>query len=146
MITAMGQIMKFGSKGAIVKRFSGMLCIVLLIQTCSFAQDPVEFKSIHAAAAAGNARGILAFIQGGVSVNARDSNGRTPLMTASESGVSRAITILLGQSAEIDAIDSEGNTALHHAASKGHVKVISDLIAGGADVSIKNAKELTAKE
>jgi hypothetical protein len=142
----MGQIINNGSKGAIVRRFVTALCLVLLTQTFSSAQDSVEFKSIHAAAEAGSARGILVFTQNGVSVNAKDSNGMTPLMNASESGMSRVIRILLDRSADIDAIDNAGNTALHHGASKGHVKVISELIKGGADVSIKNGKGLIAKE
>ncbi len=123
-----------------------MLCAVSLMQTCSLAQDIVEFKSIHAAAAAGNARGILLHIQEGVSVNAQDSKGRTPLMCACESGMSRVIPLLLEKKANIDAVDGEGNTALHLGALKGHVKVISDLISRGASVTIKNGKGLVAKE
>jgi len=129
-----------------VRSLRKLLCLVLVIQTCSFAQDVAEYKTIHAAADAGNARGILAFIQDGVSVNAKDSKGRTPLMSASESGMSRVIPILLDRKAEINAIDNEGNTALHLASVKGHVKVISELIGGGADISIKNRKGLLAKE
>ncbi|NQV36079.1 MAG: ankyrin repeat domain-containing protein [Phycisphaeraceae bacterium] len=138
--------MNIGSKGAIVRRLFTMLCLVTMIQTCSFAQDSGEFKSIHAAAAAGSARGILVFNQDGVSVNAKDSLGRTPLMTASESGMSRVIGILLTRNAKIDEVDSLGNTALHHAAANGHVKVISELIEGGANTSIRNGKGRTAKE
>ncbi len=134
------------SKGAIVRAIMRMLCAVFLIQTCSLAQDSTEFKSIHAAAAEGNARGILLYIQEGVSVNAKDSKGRTPLMSASESGMSRVLPILLDRKAEINAVDRDGNTALHLGASKGHVKVISELIRKGADESIKNGKGLTAKE
>ena len=137
---------EIGTKGANVRRLCKLLCLVLLIQTSTHAQDSGEFKTIHEAAAAGNARGILVFIQRGVSVNAKDSNARTPLMSACEAGMSRVIPILLDRKADINAIDNGGNTALHLGAGNGHAKVITELINAGADASIQNGKGLTAKE
>lgn len=123
----------------------GIICIVLLSQACVSGQDAPEFKSIHEAAAAGNARGLLSFIQKGVSVNSRDGQGRTPIMSAAEAGMHRIFPLLAAQGAEINAVDNQGNTALHIGAAKGNAKVIGDLIAGGADQSIKNREGLLAK-
>jgi len=129
-----------------VKRLFMVFCIVSCIQGSGFSQDAGEFKSIHAAAAAGDAGSIVAFIQKGVSANAKDSTGKTPLMCAAETGMSRVFPILIERGAEIDAIDNDGNTALHHGVMKGYIKVITDLVSGGANGDIKNGKDRTAKE
>ena len=121
------------------------VCLILFMQMSVSAQTN-EYDSIHDAAAAGSARSIIAFIQQGVSVNLKDSNGRTPLIIASDAGKNRVISILLDQGANLNEQDSDGNTALHLAAMKGYSRVVSDLISSGANSNIKNKEGLSAKE
>ncbi|MCF7974295.1 MAG: ankyrin repeat domain-containing protein, partial [Phycisphaerae bacterium] len=129
-----------------MKRIVMVLCMVSLTQIIGYSQNNQEISTIHEAAALGNARSLLAFLQEGVSANAKDTKGRTPLMAASESGMSRVISLLLERGAEIDAVDNEGNTALHIGASNGQIRVVTDLLEKGANTSIKNAKGFTPKE
>ncbi len=129
-----------------MKRFLLSFCVLALLASFSYGQNTNDFGSIHEAAVAGSARGIVAFLQNGVSVDLRDSEGKTPLMAASEAGMSRVIPILLSRNAGIDIVDTEGNTALHHGALKGHAKVVSELLRNNADVTIKNRKAQTARD
>jgi len=129
-----------------VKRFLMSLCVLSMLANLGHGQNTDSFTSIHEAAAAGNARGIVAFLQKGVSVDSKDSNGKTPLMAASESGMSRVIPLLLLRNAGINMLDKQGNTALHYGVAKKHARVVSELLSNNADAEIKNSKGQTAKD
>jgi hypothetical protein len=129
-----------------VKRFVLSLCLLSMLANFGYGQNADSFVSIHEAAAAGNARGIVAFLQKGVSVDSKDSSGKTPLMAASESGMSRVIPLLLLQHAGINMLDEQGNTALHYGVAKKHAKVVSELLSNSANAEIRNSKGQTAKD
>ncbi len=68
----------------------------------------------------------------GANVNARDSNGQTPLHVAQSEPVAQ---LLIAKGANVSARDSNGQTPLHMAESQAVAQL---LIAKGADVSARN--------
>ena len=62
-------------------------------------------------------------------VNAADSRGVTPLMTAVYHGGGAVVSLLLERGARIDALDSDGRDALCYAAAAGHEDILSLLAA-----------------
>jgi ankyrin repeat protein len=61
-------------------------------------------------------------------VNARDADGRTPLLTAALKGDEQAVRELLGKGADLAVRDGQGQTALMLAAAKGHADVVNALL------------------
>lgn len=57
--------------------------------------------------------------QNGVSIDAIDNKGCSPLIIASQYGQTMLVAFLIGKKANINAIDKEGDNALHWAAFKG---------------------------
>jgi ankyrin repeat protein len=68
----------------------------------------------------------------GIDVNARDANGRTPLMLAVLSGQSRAVEVLLAHGANVDAADRNGVTPLQAAESARRADIAAALRRAGA--------------
>ncbi|KAI0295919.1 ankyrin repeat-containing domain protein [Multifurca ochricompacta] len=77
------------------------------------------------------------------SVNAVDSDTRTPLHWASSGGHLDVVTYLLTNGAEVDKADDNGWTPLHIAVSAGQEETVRELVGAGADVNRKNDKGLT---
>ena len=82
-------------------------------------------------------------IRSGGDINARTSQGVTPLMAAVNSHP-EAIPLLLAQGAGINAADQSGLTALHAAAAMGRTEVVRTLVESGADAAQLTASGLTA--
>ncbi|KAG2434351.1 hypothetical protein HYH02_012367 [Chlamydomonas schloesseri] len=78
--------------------------------------------------------------QDGVSVNARDTRGRTGLYRAAGEGRLKVVEWLLESGADVNAVGNRqtGDTALHRAAACGFVGVVQVLLGAGADMSTTN--------
>lgn len=75
-------------------------------------------------------------------LDARDSDGRTPLSYAAENGHDDVAQFLLAKGAEAQSGGTRGRTPLHWAALKGHSGVVRLLLAAGVDPLIKTVPVL----
>jgi hypothetical protein len=88
-------------------------------------------SALRLAAAGGHSEVITELIAHGALVDARDDQGRTPLMFARWS----AVGALLAAGAFVDARDKRGRSALHHAAAAGCEDEIGVLLDAGAYIN-----------
>ena len=82
---------------------------------------------------------LALLLDGGASMDARNNDGRTPLMLAAAGGATDCLTLLLekvGHALDLDAQDDNDWTALHMAAEQGHHQVVSVLVYAGVDPTI----------
>lgn len=94
--------------------------------------DDEQESALHVAAQGDAVHAVSLLLDAGAFVDVRNSDGRTPLMTAAILGNVDAVITLLSYRASMYAIDNDGRCALWHAASGGRVHVVCALIAAGA--------------
>lgn len=63
-----------------------------------------------------------------VHINARNKNGDTPLIFASDLGNLETVRLLFEYKADLSLKDAHGNNALIRAAQKGHLNVVEELL------------------
>ena len=85
---------------------------------------------LHWTASRGNVDGMDLLLEAGAEVDARDNQGRTPLMQCCYSATAAR---LLAAGADLNAADRDGNTALHIAAEMCRPALVRLLAAWGAD-------------
>jgi len=81
---------------------------------------------------------IMLLLENGADVNARDKEGKTPLMDMALFNAVDAAELLIQNTADVKAKDHDGNTALHLAAGAGRREIAELLIAHSADVNARN--------
>ena len=103
-----------------------------------------NLTGLFRAALIGHADAICVFLNRGVDVNSRDTNGRTPLMEAVFGGHIDIVDELLKRGAHVNSQDNDGWTALMEAAAKGRSDLVRTLLVHGADAHIKDKNGWTA--
>ncbi|KAL3829641.1 hypothetical protein ACJIZ3_018443 [Penstemon smallii] len=86
---------------------------------------------------------VMSMASAGVSLDSKDSQGRTALHMASANGHLSIVDYLIHNGAEVNALNVEKNTPLHWACLNGHIEVLKRLILAGANVSLLNSHERT---
>jgi ankyrin repeat protein len=81
----------------------------------------------------GDAAGLGALLNGGLTVDARDAKGNTLLMLASYHGRAEVVKLLLKSRATVDLRNDKGQTPLGGVAFKGYVEIATLLLDAGAD-------------
>jgi ankyrin repeat protein len=92
----------------------------------------------------GNSKAVEMYIRGGINVNAKDRDGSTPLMIASERGDSEMARVLLENGADPNARDIDGYTALMFVSYSGNLEIARLLVKSGADVNARDKDGWTA--
>ena len=77
---------------------------------------------------------VRELLERGIPVDARTSDGTTPLLIAAASGHAEMIGLLLERGAQVNLGDRQGDTALMAAVRAGSVESIGKLLAAGAEV------------
>ncbi|XP_078435681.1 ankyrin repeat family protein [Wolffia australiana] len=77
----------------------------------------------------------------GISLDSKDSEGRTALHMASANGHLLIVEYLINNGADPNALNAENNTPLHWACLNGHIEVVKALILAGGDLSRLNRYE-----
>ncbi|XP_009410555.2 protein VAPYRIN-like [Musa acuminata AAA Group] len=119
--------------------------------TPAAAATPKGWTGVHAAAAAGEWEELRRMLEeeeeeAAVAevVEARDAEGRTPVMVAAGKGHLRCVRELVEKwGAEKDARSRDGRTALYRAASNGDADTVAALLEMGADAGIATARGRT---
>jgi len=95
-----------------------------------------KYKTIHKAAKEGNLAEVKRHLGKGVRIDARDKDGRTPLMWAARH--LEVVKYLLKKGADVNTREKYGWTPLMWAACKGNLDVVKMLLRKGADVDAKD--------
>ncbi|KAL9250221.1 Acyl-CoA-binding domain-containing protein [Drosera capensis] len=98
----------------------------------------LKMDAIHAFAREGDIDNLVKCIDAGVSVNIKDSAGRTPLHWAVDRGNFSAVELLISKHADVNMKDDEGQTPLHYAVVCDWVTIAEFLVKHNADVNIKD--------
>jgi ankyrin repeat protein len=94
----------------------------------------------------GTPQQIEAAIQAGAEVDAKEEDGRTPLMWAANSGNVEALSLLLAAGADVNAKDAARWTPLMYAVADSNLEAVSLLLGAGADPDMKDNWGQTAKD
>ncbi|CAL0327494.1 unnamed protein product [Lupinus luteus] len=97
-----------------------------------------KMEEIHGFAREGDTANLLKCIEKGVSVNLKDSEGRTPLHWAVDRGHLHVTELLVGRDADVNAKDNDGQTPLHYAVTCEREAIAEYLVKHNADTHSKD--------
>lgn len=104
-----------------------------LAQMPPSAGEIAAYEGLHAAAAGGRASAIEDLVKAGGDVNARDANGRTPLMVAAFRRDDAAAKALIDAGADLNALDNQSYDVITIAAVLDDLDILKLAIAGGGN-------------
>ncbi|KAJ6964787.1 hypothetical protein NC652_002883 [Populus alba x Populus x berolinensis] len=86
---------------------------------------------------------IASLASSGVSLDSKDSLGRTALHMVAANGHLDIVEYLISQGVDLNSANKEKNTALHWACLNGHIEVVKKLILAGSSLGFLNSHERT---
>ena len=119
-----------------------LIGILTLTGSAAFAQTPPTptelsaYRGLHAAAAQGEVDDIQRLAQTGVDLNARDSNGRTPLHVAAFQGHGSVAQALIAAGSDPGLLDNQRYDAVTIAAVRDDMPTLKALLASGASAKL----------
>ncbi|CAN1250833.1 Acyl-CoA-binding domain-containing protein 2 [Linum perenne] len=108
--------------------------------------NELKMDAVHAYAREGDADNLLKSINHDVSVNLKDSEGRTPLHWAVDRGHRNIVELLVERNADVNAKDNEGQTALHYAVVCEREGIAELLVKQNANIDEKDNDGMSARE
>lgn len=117
----------------VVPNWTLALCalIPVLLSSCMTAPE----EKLRMAAAEGNVLRVQTFLDQGLSPQAADERGVTPLFLAAQRGHRDVVALLLDRGAALNPIRQDGVTPIFIAVQAGHRDVVALLLGNGADVN-----------
>ncbi|GJZ82279.1 acyl-CoA-binding domain-containing protein 1-like protein, partial [Tanacetum coccineum] len=100
--------------------------------------NELKLDAIHDFAREGDMENLLKCVEAGISVDTKDSEGRTPLHWAVDRGHIDVVELLLSRNADVNLKDNEGQTPLHYAAVCERKEIGELLVKRNAGTDIKD--------
>jgi len=101
----------------------------------------VKVTSLHGALQLGDLARVKALLEQGVDVNAKDENGRTPLLLAARNNDVNTAKLLISAGADVNAKENRGYTPLYYVFWFGNKDLTTLLISKGAEVNVEPQKD-----
>jgi ankyrin repeat protein len=117
----------------IILNWTLALCVLVLFLLSSCMTAPEE--NLRLAATEGNVLRVQIFLGQGLSPQAADGRGVTPLFLAAKHGHRNVVALLLERGAAMNPIRQDGVTPLFVAVQEGQQDVVALLLEKGADVN-----------
>lgn len=116
-----------------------VLCLATNLAAISHAngQQPNDYALITAAAK-GDLDGLRRALSAGASVKARDANGRTALLAATQGNHIAAAKALIEAGADVNAQDNQQDSAFLLAGASGYTDILRLTLKAGADLKSNN--------
>ena len=141
-----GNVNKFPQRfGFTPAGFFVCTALLLLVRVSGAQQVSGLDQKLFAAIGNRDLIGVENLLQQGAHIEAKSTNGMTPLMSAAESGNVPLVSLLLERGADAAANDDQGETALSWAARGGWVRIVN-LLARFSDAPAKNRALMGAVE
>lgn len=103
------------------------------------SEKTLQMKAIHSAAFRGNEEIVTMLLDKGADIDIRDSEGRTPLLTAIINQRSAVVKLLLDHGANTEVEDHSRERALDYTACRREaIELVRLLLEGGADIEAKD--------
>ena len=129
-----------------LQRFVPLAAVVLLAMhgmgSAQMAPTPAEiaaYEGLHAAAASGSVVEIDRLVKQDAALDARDGNGRTPMMVAAFRQDDAAVKALIEAGADVNALDNQSYDVVTIAAVLSDLDTLRAALAGGG-----NARAITS--
>ena len=103
--------------------------------------NPAADAALGEACSNGDLEAVRTALEEGADVNARDEEGRMPLMLAAFDGHDSIVRLLLEKGAEVNAVDLAGRTALMYSSSGPFPGTVQLLLVNGAKVNLRDRAE-----
>ena len=116
------------------------LCLVFVsVASAGELEDKLMNEAIN-----GHADAVRALIEKGANINAKDSDGWTPLMQAAYYGYANVVQVLIERGADVNARDRSGETALNKAEAHHKAEIVSILRAAMSSsvARMKNPRDM----
>jgi ankyrin repeat protein len=127
-----------------------VIFIIFFLAACAKTPEiPYEVKELGVAINQGNVERVKKVIARGTDVNAKMSEGWTPLTNAAYHGHLEIVQILIRSGADINGrkdspLNGDGRTPLMIASGRGHIDIVKFLLENGADTELKDRGGKTA--
>ncbi|WP_273205509.1 ankyrin repeat domain-containing protein [Marinobacter subterrani] len=141
------------AKGTGSHRFALIVLVLLsFLSACASQKQPVKLSPqdlaeadalLVSAAANGEKRRVQLLLSAGARVNARDSQGYTPVMRAAANGHLSVVKVLLSAGANVN-VSQGGESLLMKVVAGGDLLTAEMLLSAGADVNYRSASGKTA--
>lgn len=120
-------------------RFVLAVCIVMAAIAGAIAVSHANSGlDLLTAAARGDTAQVTALLSAGASVDARDREGRTPLLLATHGNHIEVARLLIAAGADVNAKDSISDTPFLYAGAEGRNEILKMALAAGADLASTN--------